>query len=74
IATRSGAVCYANPYLPTADDTVEESALIRAIDWLAQSSIRQVGLLARNRTRSRREPSMQMYGMAEARVRSHFRS
>jgi len=74
IATRSGAVCYADPFLPTADDTVEESALIRAIDWLAQSSIRQVGLLARNRTRSRREPSMQMYGMAEARVRSHFRS
>ncbi len=35
IAARIGAVCYADPFLPTTDDTVEESVLTRAMGWLA---------------------------------------
>ena len=35
IAARIGAVCYADPFLPTTDDTVEQSILTRAMGWLA---------------------------------------
>jgi 3-phenylpropionate/trans-cinnamate dioxygenase ferredoxin reductase subunit len=73
IAARIGAVCYADPFLPTTDDTVEESVLTRAKGWLAVTS-RQMGQLALDRPRSRREQPMQAYGMAEARMRSHYRS
>jgi len=34
IAARIGAVCLADPFLPTNDDTVEESVLTRAMGWL----------------------------------------
>lgn len=34
IAARAGAVCYADPFVPPADDTAEESLLIRAMKWL----------------------------------------
>ncbi len=34
-AARPGAACYADPFLPTTDDTVEESVLSRAMGWLA---------------------------------------
>jgi NAD(P)H-flavin reductase/ferredoxin len=68
IAAHFGAVCYADPFLPTADDTVEESVLTRAMGWLAVSTSRQMGELAH-----RREQPMQAYRMAEARVRSHYR-
>src|SRR5262245_19618802 len=34
IATHFGAVCYADPFLPTTDEKVEESVLTRAIGWL----------------------------------------
>ena len=74
IAARNGAVCYADPFLPTTDDTVEESVLSRATKWLAALARRQVDPLARDRPRNRREQSMQMSGMAEARVRSQHRS
>ena len=63
IAAHVGAVCYADPFLPTADDTVEESVLTRAMGWLAVSTSRQMGELAH-----RREQPMQAYRMAEARV------
>ena len=42
IAARNGAVCYADPFVPTTDNTVEESVLTRAMGWLAATS-RQVG-------------------------------
>jgi NAD(P)H-flavin reductase/ferredoxin len=78
IAARIGAVCYADPFLPTTDDTVEESVLTRAMGWLGVSSGRQMGQVALDRPRDRREPPMQgygrpveAYGSAEARVRSH---
>jgi 3-phenylpropionate/trans-cinnamate dioxygenase ferredoxin reductase subunit len=61
IAARIGAVCYADPFLPTTDDTVEENVLDRAAKWLTA--------LTRRRT-----DSAQAYGMAEARVRSEYRS
>ncbi len=74
IAARIGAVCYADPFLPTTDDTVEESVLTRAMGWLAVPASRQMGQLALDRARNRREQPTQAYGMAEARVRSHYRS
>jgi NAD(P)H-flavin reductase/ferredoxin len=74
IAAHFGAVCYADPFLPTTDDTVEESVLTRAIGWLALSASRQLGGLALDRSRNRREEPVKAYRMAEARVRSHYRS
>jgi NAD(P)H-flavin reductase/ferredoxin len=62
IAGRFGASCFADPFVPTANDPVEESVLTRAMGWLAV-----------DRPRSRREQPMQAYGMAEARVKSHYR-
>ena len=73
IAARVGAVCYADPFLPTTDDKVEESVLTRAMGWLAVPSGRQESEGVPERPRSRREQPMQAYGMAEARVRSHYR-
>lgn len=74
IAARIGAVCYADPFLPTTDDTIEESVLTRAMGWLTVPTWRETGQLAPNRARNRREQPMQAYGMAEARGRSHYRS
>ncbi|HEY7549013.1 MAG TPA: 2Fe-2S iron-sulfur cluster-binding protein [Hyphomicrobiaceae bacterium] len=62
IAAGFGAACYADPFLPTTDDTVEESVLTRAMGWLAL-----------DRPRNRRERPMRAYKVAEARVRSHYR-
>ena len=59
IAAQSGAACYADPFLPTTDDLVEENTLTRAMGWLAATG-RQVSQLARERppprqrTRARR--------------------
>ena len=74
IAARNGAVCYADPFLPTTDDTVEESVLNRAMGWLTALTRRQVDQFALDHPRNRREQSMQMSGMAYARVRSQHRS
>jgi 3-phenylpropionate/trans-cinnamate dioxygenase ferredoxin reductase subunit len=74
IAAHFGAVCYADPFLPTTDDTVEESVLTRAMGWLAVSTSRQLGDLGVDHSRNRRGQPMQTYRMAEARVRSHYRS
>ena len=69
IAALIGAACYADPFLPTTDDTVEKSVLTRAMGWLAVPTRRQMGQLALDRPR---EQKMQA-GDAEARVRSHYR-
>ena len=74
IAERAGAVCYADPFLPTTDDTVGEGVLARAKGRLAVNTSRQADPLALDHPRNRREQPMQAYGMAEARVRSHYRS
>src|SRR5262245_268740 len=73
IAAHFGAVCYADPFLPTTDDTVEESVLTRAMGWLAMPTSRQIRQLGFDRTRDRRKTSMPAY-MAETRVRSHYRT
>jgi 3-phenylpropionate/trans-cinnamate dioxygenase ferredoxin reductase subunit len=72
IAARIGAVCYADPFLPTTNDTIEDSVLTRTIEWLAVPTRRQIGRFALDRPRDGREQPL--YGMAEARVRSHNRS
>jgi 3-phenylpropionate/trans-cinnamate dioxygenase ferredoxin reductase subunit len=74
ITARTGAVCYADPFMPTTDDTVEEGLLTRAVERLAVPAIRQMGQLVLDRTRSREEQPMQAFEMAEARIRSHFRT
>jgi 3-phenylpropionate/trans-cinnamate dioxygenase ferredoxin reductase subunit len=74
IAARTGAACYADPFLPTADNSVEEGVLTRAMGWLAVPRIRQMPRLALDRPRNRREQPMQANGMADARVRNHYRS
>src|SRR5262245_39226316 len=43
IAANIGAVCYADPFLPTTDDPVAESVLTRAMGWLAVPTKRQLG-------------------------------
>ncbi len=53
IAARFGAVCYADPFLPATDDTVEEGVLTRAIAWLAVPTSRPMGQLALARPRNR---------------------
>jgi hypothetical protein len=40
-----GAACYADPFLPTTDGTVEENVLSRAMGWLAKPTGRQMGQL-----------------------------
>jgi 3-phenylpropionate/trans-cinnamate dioxygenase ferredoxin reductase subunit len=62
IAAGFGAVCYADPFLPTTDDPVEESALTRAMGWLSL-----------DRPRKPRARRVRTYKVAEARVRSHYR-
>lgn len=74
IAGHIGATCYADPFLPTIDDTREDAVLTRAMEWLALPSIRQIGQLVLDRTRNPREQPAHVSRMAEARVRSHYRT
>jgi NAD(P)H-flavin reductase/ferredoxin len=77
IAARAGAVCYADPFLPTTEDTVEESVLTRAMGWMPViTTRRQMDQLALDRPGNRREPVLtdKMYEAgahrrAEAQVR-----
>ena len=81
IAARSGAVCYADPFVPNnSNDAVDESVLTRAMKWLAAPTAAmreriaiasQPRQLALPPPRVRREQSMQPYRM-EARMRSHY--
>jgi len=74
IAGHVGAVCYADPFLPTTDDTLEGSVLTRAMGWLALPAVKQMGQLVLDRTRNRQGQPMHVSRMAEARVRSHYRA
>ena len=58
-AALTGAVCYSDPFLPTTDDTVEESILTRAMAWLSAPASRQMNQSALDRPRRRREQPMQ---------------
>src|SRR5262249_20254450 len=60
IAAHVGAVCYADPFLPTNKDPVQESVLARAIGWLPViTTRRQMDQLVLDRSRNLREPPMQ---------------
>jgi 3-phenylpropionate/trans-cinnamate dioxygenase ferredoxin reductase subunit len=65
IAARIGAVCYADPFLPTLDDTERESVLNRATGWLTALTGGQASQLALDRARNRREQPIQAFRMAE---------
>ena len=67
IAAHFGAACYADPFLPTTDDTVEESVLTRAVQWLAVPNSLKIRRLAIDRPRNQRDQPMQANRMAEAR-------
>jgi 3-phenylpropionate/trans-cinnamate dioxygenase ferredoxin reductase subunit len=73
IAGRIGAVCYADPFLPTTDDTVKESVLTRAMGWLSLSS-RQASQLVLDRPRNQQERPMGPDRRGEAKGRSHYRA
>ncbi len=51
IAERVGAVCYADPFLPTTDDAVEKSVLTRAKRWLAFPTRQPMSQVALGRSR-----------------------
>jgi NAD(P)H-flavin reductase/ferredoxin len=74
IAAHVGAVCYADPFLPTTDNSVEEGLLTRAMEWLPVHTRRQMRQPALDRSRNRREQPSQAPRMAEVRMRSHYRS
>jgi 3-phenylpropionate/trans-cinnamate dioxygenase ferredoxin reductase subunit len=59
IAASIGAVCYADPFLPTSDARVEESVLTRVMALLRSPYRRQRGGLAFHRSRNQRQQPMQ---------------
>jgi 3-phenylpropionate/trans-cinnamate dioxygenase ferredoxin reductase subunit len=75
IAAHIGAICYADPFLPTSEDTVEKGVLTRAIWWLGVPTRRHVGMLARGRLRNPQggHPK-QAYRTAEGAMRSYYHS
>jgi len=64
IAAHAGATCYADPFLPTIDDTADENVLTRAIEWLRVPSIGQIGQRDFERRHQRRQ-SIEAHRMAE---------
>jgi NAD(P)H-flavin reductase/ferredoxin len=67
IAAHIGAVCYADPFVPSTDDKVEESVLNRAVQWLAGPAGRQMHRLDIDRPHHPQDQPMQAERMAEAR-------
>jgi hypothetical protein len=58
IAARIGAICYADPFLPTTDD-IKNGPLARAKEWLPALTRKRV--LAPDRPRSRGQQPVQVY-------------
>lgn len=73
IAAHIGAVCYADPFLPTADDMIEESVLIRVMWRLAETG-RQIGQIALDRNRSQPQKRMRSFRTTETSLSSEYRS
>src|SRR5262249_57292033 len=78
IAAHVGATCYADPFLPSSDDAIEESVLTRAMGWLGVPNGGRIGELAPARRRPRQEPPRRADGRpggafwrGEAKVRRH---
>jgi NAD(P)H-flavin reductase/ferredoxin len=59
IAALAGAVCHADPFLPTPNDAAEGNVLTRTIGRLAVPGGRQGGQRLLDRSNDRREPPMQ---------------
>lgn len=57
IAERNSAVCYADPFLPATDNTVEDGVFTRAMGWLSVPTRRKSGRLAQARSR-RDQPTL----------------
>ena len=55
IATQAGAVCFADPFMPSTDNTIEEKILTRAKGWLALPTSQQERQLPRVRAFNRRQ-------------------
>lgn len=66
IAANIGAVCYADPFVVSTDDTIEENILVRAVQWLAVPAGRQMRRLALDRPRKRNDQLMLPNRMADA--------
>lgn len=66
IAARVGAVCYADPFVPSTDDTIDEGILVRAVQWLAVPASRKMRQLAIDRPRKHRDQLMLPNRAAEA--------
>jgi NAD(P)H-flavin reductase len=73
MAADAGVVCYADPFLPTADDTIEEGILTRAMEWFAAFKSRQMGHPALDLLRHRQERYMRAPRTAEPRMESQHR-
>ena len=71
IAARVGAACYADPFLPTTDDLVEDSVLTRAMGWLRVPTNLHMGQFTLGGPRNRQKRPIQAHRMAEAKVRNH---
>lgn len=72
-AAHAGAACYADPFLPATDNTVEESVLTRAMDWFAAFKSRQMRHSALDLARKRQERPVQVRRRTDARMESHYR-
>lgn len=74
IAARSGATCYADPFLPASDETVEDGLLTRAMGWLSVPTAPRLRQRPVAVARDSREPQFQTLGLAEARLTRRFGS
>jgi 3-phenylpropionate/trans-cinnamate dioxygenase ferredoxin reductase subunit len=67
VASHVGAVCYADPFVPSSDNTAEEGILTRAARWLVPPTGGQMRRLVSPRPRSQRNQLMLTSRLAEAR-------
>lgn len=65
IAAQAGAVCYADPFLPTSDNVVEKHTLVRPMQWLSVPGRRRMRQLALDRSGRPPELPMPEPGMAK---------
>lgn len=73
IAANYGAVCYADPFLPTSDDVADEGVLARAKGWLADAAGGRSHIAAEPKTRPR-QLQAPAFRMVEVGARNHFQS
>lgn len=74
IAAKSGATCFADPFVPSSQSAVEPNVLSRATKWLGTLSGPWTEQVVVTHPFNRRRQPVQANGMAEARVRGQYRS